>query len=416
MQDEPGGAATAAVAYEGRVWPLFRLAVKTLVLTVLTLGIYRFWMKTRLRRYYWSAIRIMGEPLEYTGRAVELLLGFLLAVVFLAVYLGFFNLLLTFIGISYFQGNPLALNISLLALAPVIFYAQYRARRYLLSRTRWRGIRFAAEKGAVSYAWRACLYALAAVASLGLLAPWMQFRLAKFATDRTWFGDRQFLQHGNWTGLLRYWLWAFLPVLIGGAGVAATLGPQTDWFRAPLTEEQNLEIVAAALLLVVLWVVTSVYYNARAFKYLNDNRTLGRSISLRSNLKARRVFGVYLVAIIGFGVAGLVVSLGVGLLGVLATLLTEGAGLNMEAMFEAMEGGEGAGYGALAAFAAIYLLMFALFSALNHVLLTQPMLRLFTESLQIEGAHALDRVRQREGVDLAEAEGFADALDVGAAF
>ncbi len=416
MQEEPAGGATASVAYEGRVWPLLWLATKTLLLTVLTLGIYRFWMKTRLRRYYWSAIRVDGEPLEYTGRAVELLLGFLLAVVFLAVYLGFFNLLLTFVGISYFQGHPLALNLSLVGLLPVLFYAQYRARRYLLSRTRWRGIRFAAEKGAVSYAWRGCLYLLASVATLGLLVPWMQFRLAKFSLDRTWFGDRQFLQRGRWTDLLYYWIWAFLPVLAAGIYLAATAGPSSNWFEEPVSEEQSLEIAGLMALIVVLWVATAIWYNARSFRYLNSNRTLGRSISFRSDLKARKVFGVYLVAMIGFGVGALVISLIVGVLGAVGAVLIGGAEAGFERFFDDVVEGEAAGYAALGLVVEIYLMIFALFSALNHVLLTQPLLRTYAESLEIRGAHALDRVRQRDGVDLAEAEGFADALDVGAAF
>ena len=45
-----------------------------------------------------------------------------------------------------------------LAVLPLIFFAQYRARRYMLSRTRWRGLRFAMDAAAVGYAWRALLY------------------------------------------------------------------------------------------------------------------------------------------------------------------------------------------------------------------------------------------------------------------
>ena len=48
-----------------------------MVLTVLTLGIYRFWMKMRLRRWYRSAIRLGGHPLDYVGDPIEKLLGFL---------------------------------------------------------------------------------------------------------------------------------------------------------------------------------------------------------------------------------------------------------------------------------------------------------------------------------------------------
>ena len=41
-----------------------------------TLGIYRFWLTTDVRRFLWSNTDLSGETFEYTGTAVELLLGF----------------------------------------------------------------------------------------------------------------------------------------------------------------------------------------------------------------------------------------------------------------------------------------------------------------------------------------------------
>ena len=116
-------------------------------MTVLTLGIYRFWMKTRLRRWYWSAIRPGGQ-LEYVGDPWEKLLGFLIAVLILAFYIGIVNLILMFLSFSLFQGNVAAYALSLVGVIPLWFYAQYRARRYVLARTRWRGLRFGLEPGA----------------------------------------------------------------------------------------------------------------------------------------------------------------------------------------------------------------------------------------------------------------------------
>ncbi|MGB0797738.1 MAG: DUF898 family protein, partial [Planktomarina sp.] len=72
---------------------LFWLAIKTTLLTVITLGVYRFWARTRIRRYIWSAIRPGGDEFEYTGTGLEKFLGFLLAVVILAVYLGILQVL-----------------------------------------------------------------------------------------------------------------------------------------------------------------------------------------------------------------------------------------------------------------------------------------------------------------------------------
>ena len=138
--------------YIGRRGRLFGLALCTGLMTVLTLGMYRFWMKTRLRRFYWSAIRPGGQPLEYVGEGLEKLLGFLIAVVFLAFYIGVVNLILMFLSFSLFQGNVAAYVLSFLGIIPILFFAQCRARRYILARTRWRGIRFGLEPGAWGYA------------------------------------------------------------------------------------------------------------------------------------------------------------------------------------------------------------------------------------------------------------------------
>ena len=55
---------------------------------VLTLGWSRFWGRTRLRRYLWNHLSILGDRFEYRGRGRELLIGFLLALVMLAGWAG----------------------------------------------------------------------------------------------------------------------------------------------------------------------------------------------------------------------------------------------------------------------------------------------------------------------------------------
>ena len=125
---------------------LFWLVTWTGALTIVTLGIYRFWARTRLRRYIWSSIRPGGDSFEYTGTGLEKFLGFLIALVVLAVYLGLLQVVLSFIGFSLWGAitseprGPMdvvtqlgATYVTGLAVLPLIFFAQYRARRYMLS-------------------------------------------------------------------------------------------------------------------------------------------------------------------------------------------------------------------------------------------------------------------------------------------
>ena len=59
------------------------------VLLAFTLGIYRFWLATDIRRFLWSNTEIAGDSLEYTGTAIELLIGFLIAIaVLVPIYVG----------------------------------------------------------------------------------------------------------------------------------------------------------------------------------------------------------------------------------------------------------------------------------------------------------------------------------------
>ena len=80
--------------YTGDGKALFFLALRTGLLTFFTLGIYRFWAKTRIRRFIWSSTRLDGSRFEYTGTGLEKFLGFLMAVVILAVSFGFYGLAL----------------------------------------------------------------------------------------------------------------------------------------------------------------------------------------------------------------------------------------------------------------------------------------------------------------------------------
>src|SRR5947199_3442387 len=71
----------------------WRLWIRGSALLALTLGIYRFWLTTDTRRFLWSNTEMLGEPLEYTGTARELLIGFLIAVAILIPFYAFIFLL-----------------------------------------------------------------------------------------------------------------------------------------------------------------------------------------------------------------------------------------------------------------------------------------------------------------------------------
>lgn len=405
--------------FTGRVGPLLGFMAKASVLTVITLGVYRFWMKTRLRQYYWSNFRIGGEPFEYTGRGIELLIGFFIAIFFLAIYLFLFNFALSAVSLAYFQGFELAFWLSALAVAPFVPYAQYRAQRYILSRTRWRGIRFGMDLAAWRYAGRALLWYLASILTLGLIWPIADFNLRRFITNRSSYGDLPMRLEGAAGGLYRGYLWPWL--LIFGAvasffyiGGAAMVDPMTP--PAPPGPEIFLPI---ALYIVGSFAI--VWYGAFRLRYMLNRTVIGEETRIASSLRPSRYLGVT----IGGGLLTMVLIVGV----VVVLALIAGAvigGLAAGGLFDNPEmppidpergfGPEHLPYlwPLLLGAAVFYLIVFLVAAVAVEVLISRRLIAHAAETLTIENVARLDAARQSRHVAEHGAEGFADALDVGA--
>ena len=385
--------------YVGTKGQLFRLALTSSILTVLTLGIYRFWMKTRLRRFYWSAIRPGSQPLEYVGEPLEKLLGFLIAVVILAFYIGIVNLLLMFLSFSLFQGNYAAYLLSFIGVIPIMFYARYRARRYILARTRWRGIRFGLEPGAWGYAGRAFLHWGMTILTLGLLWPRMTFLLEKYRTDRTYYGSTKFFQGGDWRILYR----PFRPLLSGIVvlGVSVLVG-----FGEAIGTASVIGTIGGLLAIYGL-----AHYRVHSFRLLTNAKSLDE-VGFIARPRPWRVIRIYCL---GNLIAGLLMS--VFMTAVLASL----GGLVMvlvgtTGQLNPTEWGTifPVWLNTLAAIM-VYFTVFVSWGVLQRVFVTLPLARHYAETLELTGGHHLNRIVQRDRDEFAEAEGFAEALDLGAA-
>jgi len=386
---------TLETEFVGRRWPLFKLAIRTGALTVLTLGIYRFWMKTRLRRFYWSSIRPGGHSLEYVGEPIEKLLGFLIAVVILAFYLGIVNLILMFVSFSLFDGTGPAYLMSFLGVIPLWFYARYRARRYVLARTRWRGIRFGVDPGAWGYAWRAVLYWVLTILTATVLWPLMTHRLEKYRIDHTWYGDRQLSQGGRWTDLVR----GMIPLWVLLIGIAAVLV-----LGSPTTAEDTVFAgIGGIALASPLLLIAFAYYTVRSFRILTATKSAGL-IRFESRARTPRVIGIYLL---GYTASSILTGVVAALLAAFWAVLFL-PGLDPEMVMQSAAGIQTAGL-------AMYFFVFVAWGAFQHIFVTQPLWQHYAETLNIVGSESLHEIVQRDRDEHREAEGFAEALDLGAA-
>jgi uncharacterized membrane protein YjgN (DUF898 family) len=175
------------VTFTGERSEFTRLSVRGGLLEFITLGFYRFWLATDIRRHLWSNTLIDGDPLEYTGRARELLIGFLIAIaILIPVYLAYFLAGLEAELIQAFASIPLVLFLYLFSQ-----FAMYRARRYRMTRTIWRGLRFSMGGSGWSYSWRAGLWTLLVGLTCGAALPWREAALERFKMRHTSYGSLQ---------------------------------------------------------------------------------------------------------------------------------------------------------------------------------------------------------------------------------
>ncbi len=416
-----------AVDFVGKRGALFWLALKTGFWTILTLGFYRFWMKTRLRRWYWSAIRPGGHPMEYVGDPFEKLLGFFIAVVILTFYIGIVNLILMFVSFSVFNSSVIGYIASFAGVIPIWFYARYRARRYVLGRTRWRGVRFGLEPGAWKYAGKALWYWFLTIITAGILWPRMTFLLEKYRTDRTFFGSAKLVQGGRWQMLYRATV-PFLGALFLSAGLAvwfwvAPLYSQ-DGPRAFFTWFENINALLDGFFDTGSWVdpwrlwfipacLTALLYGAIHYRWASKrimaNHKTSDGVAFASAIKAPRITMIYSLGMtisylfLVLGIVGMV-FIGVFFWGN-AILLEAGLGgaPNLPRWLE---------FGLLAV---IYLAVFLMWGVLHNAFVTFPLMRHMAVTTTLPTSIGLANVSQRARDEFAEAEGFAEALDLGAA-
>jgi uncharacterized membrane protein YjgN (DUF898 family) len=228
-----------AITFAYRPKPgLLRIALLNAVFTVLTLGIYRFWARTRVRRHVWSCVHINGDPLEYTGTGLELFLGALLVFIVLGL-----PVILIYFGLVAWLGpeHPALVGVNGLVFLTVALLwgmALYRARRYRLSRTLWRGIRSALTGSSWNYSLLYFGAQIVRIMTLGWATPAMNLNLEERMIGDMRFGTMPFRFRGRAGPLyVRYaisWFAAtfvFMAVLVLlGAAIYAFFGTVLDEF------------------------------------------------------------------------------------------------------------------------------------------------------------------------------------------
>src|SRR5690349_106181 len=179
--------------FHGSGGTLMGIHVVNVLLTLVTLGVYYPWAKTRIRRYLFGESAFDGDRFAYHGTGKELLLGFLKAfLVFLLPVI----LLSTFA--DYWPGLDGNIRDAAAVFIPLVFFnvftpvAMAGARRYRLSRTSWRGIRFSFRGRARDLILIFLKGSLLAIVTFGFYYPFFLAQRQGFMVSHSYFGNERF--------------------------------------------------------------------------------------------------------------------------------------------------------------------------------------------------------------------------------
>lgn len=394
------------VQFSGTRGELFGRLLRGYLLMVPTLGLYRFWLTTTKRRFYWQNTEIAGDRLEYTGSALQLLLGFMFALgVFLPIYIAFFYL--------SFQSSTIA-AIGYVAAALLLWflsgYAIYRGRDFRLSRTLWRGIRFDQKGSALGYATRRFFWSLLVLVTAGLAFPFMAANLWRYRYKHTWFGDRQFTFTGSWKTIAGpyYAAWTAVALTVGAAVWGFIANART--FVTAGTSRDTLMTAGllgslGPLLILVVGIFCFIYYRSRETTRMFSEVKLGEA-SLAVRVKASSLFGQYLLYALCLAGTLIIMAL-VGYViaqAVMPNPTTDGFSAATIAR---------AGWSGVVLGAGGYLATVSAFTLLGEVFIDCGFWMLVSRGASIANIESLDNVRAGAEDASLVGEGLADALNVG---
>ncbi len=225
-----GERAGQALEFTGNWREYLPIAASNALLTIVTLGIYRFWAAARQRRYLWSRTNVIDDHLEWTGTGKEMFIGFLIVIAILAPFFLFIQFLFPALVARGKMGAASGiLTLFYIAIIYLGGFARFRALRYRLSRSWWHGIRGGSDNPGWNYAGESLgRYALVGM-TMFIMLPWSTTRLWNSRWNAMSFGPLEFKAGVTSKGLK--WRWALVyiapfAVLLAGltVGVATKLG------------------------------------------------------------------------------------------------------------------------------------------------------------------------------------------------
>lgn len=268
--DEPVAEGQSAFGFTGNWRPFVPIVLSNLALTIVTLGIYRFWGQVRERKFLWSHSRFIDAQLEWTGTGLEVFIGFIMG----AVLLGVPFLILQFgVQALMLQGHEgIAVLVGLGSFVLLYYFyglAKFRALRYRLGRTYWRGIRGGSNNAGMKYGWSYIWKNVVGWLPAGLLIPWSMTSLWNERWNLMSFGNHAFHCDSDFSPLMKRYLLFYLSpiflmillIVLMGVGVGfASAFSEPGSNEPPIGFIIGFTLIAVALFYLILPAIWLIFY------------------------------------------------------------------------------------------------------------------------------------------------------------
>jgi uncharacterized membrane protein YjgN (DUF898 family) len=399
----PAGGWGEAVEFESDGGGFLKKLVRGGLLELATFGFYRFWLATDIRRHLWSHTHVRGEGAEYTGTGRELLVGFLFALAILVpIYLVYFLIGIEAERMQAFASIPLGLFMLLFSQ-----FAIYRARRYRLTRTVWRGVRFWMTGSGWKYAFISFGWMIAVFFTLGLLYPWRAAALERYKMAHTRYGDlngdfdaapSEFFKKGFWL-----WLAVIAPILLL-IGAAVASGGKRPGAGAGV-------LVGLSIFWLMLTPFLYPFFKALEWRWWASGISFGGA-RMHCDLRGGQLLGLFfkylvIVSIVSGAVSALVFGVGAVVLEVMGLSMQDLASGNFK---NVMTGNRL--YVLIGAMAVGYLFVAMAAGVVQRYFLQHEYWAMIAGSLTLTQLDGLENVQGRGELAGALGEGLADGLDV----
>jgi uncharacterized membrane protein YjgN (DUF898 family) len=396
----PGQTSPVRMRFSGEERILLSILLRGGMLQILTLGFYRFWLITDIRRHVWMHTEIDDHSFEYLGDGKELLLGFLTALTVLVPIYVAYTLLAVEIERLVVFGSLALVGVTY----GLMYFAFYRARRYRISRTAFRGMRLGMSGSGWAYAGRALIWDFLTLLTIGFAYPSRTAALARYKMRHTHYGTLagSFVGSG-WAFFKRvWWIWAGFLALFFGASFIAAEDPTSSW-----------AMVSGALVALAISALVPII-RAVEFRWWLDGLRLG-TVAAASSLRIRSIFWCYARASLWVVAIVSILSVSVGLTALIARnviVLLAGGPHDVPDLIQLPATVAGA-----TILATLYLGSMIAIDIAYRIALDRGIWEACVNSVTLTNPEALDEARADGGRPPSGfGEGMLDALDVGAGF